>query len=263
MTTVATQDSKWFGAGYIFGTQTIAPGGQVAPSILLPSELVSIQEASVDISIKTVELRSALEDPEDVATSARKITGKIVTGRVGLNQLNWLVFGEPGGGNYVAGTKKLAEREPHVIPASGVFTVVVSNGATFYEDKGVYVAGSRLQFTPVTGVPLQGQYSYAPVTGTYTFNLADAGTAILISYMYTSPTGHTLTVNNLIMGSARPAFEALFQNPYDGDQELLLFACRVSKLGFPIKTEDYVKIDIEFMAFANSQGQVMQWLSSY
>ena len=38
--------------------------------------------------------------------------------------------------------------------------------------------------TQVTGSPTQGQYSYDPTTGTYTFNAADAGASIQIGYSF-------------------------------------------------------------------------------
>jgi hypothetical protein len=262
MPSAAQTDSRWFGGGYIYGVQTIAPGGS-PPSILLPTQFVTIQEASVDFTFSTKELRGILMDPEDIAITTRKISGKITTGRVNLKQLNDMIFAEPGG-NFAPGTVLLANNEPAIVPAT-TFQITVMHAAAFYQDLGVFYAGTRNQLVPVSSAPTQGQYTYNPSTGVYTFSAADVGVSMLTSYRYSSPsTGHTLTLHNLVMGSGiRPTFEALFQNPNDGDQELLLYQCICSSLKVPLKTEDYVKLEIDFQAYANNSYQVAQFLSAY
>lgn len=262
MSTAAYQvDSKWFGGGYIFGIQTGAPGTGQAPSVLLPSRFSTIQEANVDITLGTKELRGIYEDPEDVATASRKITGKITTGRVNLQSLNYLIFGESDN-NFQTGTLLTAVDEAGTVGGS-YHTVTVTHSADFAQDLGVRYAGTRTFLEPTTGSsPAQGQYTYA--AGVYTFNAADADADVLISYQYTSTTGHTLTLNNLVMGSnVRPTFSCLLENPNEGDQALYLYECKATKIGFPIKQEDYVKMEIDFTAFANGSGQVLQWLSSF
>jgi hypothetical protein len=258
-TGLATSDARWFGGGYIYGTQNLIGG--VAPSILLPSQFATIQEASVDFAITEKELRGSLEDPEDVASSTRKITGKIITGRVNITQLNNLAFGE----TMTTGTLNLAVNEAHTIPASaGPYTVTVNQGTAFYEDKGVTYAGTRFQMIPVTSLPAQGQYSYNAATGVYTFNGNDFSSQILISYLYTVSTGHSFILNNKIQGSStRPVFECLLQNPNDSDQELLLYYCKVMKIAYPIKNDDYVKLELDFISYANASGQTARFLSSY
>jgi hypothetical protein len=125
----------------------------------------------------------------------------------------------------------------------------------------------HLQVVAYTESPLPtlsaGQYYVSP-GGTYTFHSSDVGVSVAISYRYTvSGSGHTLTVNNLIMGSSRPSFSALFQNPYDGDQEILLYNCKATKVTFAIKMEEYTKMDIDFMASADASGRTIEFLSSY
>lgn len=268
MSTQAISDAKWFGAGYIYGIQTVAPGG-VPNSLLLPGQFATIQDASVDITKTVKELRGNLEDPEDIADASRKITGKITSGRVSLQLINNLIFAEAGGTNFTSGTVETINNEQDTVD-DATYSVQVTNYATFESDLGVRYFGTRLTLKPILYVasplptPTQGEYYCDPATGTYTFNSADADVKVLISYRYTvAGSGHTLVVNNLIMGSSRPGFSALFMNPYDGDQEILLYYCKCTKLSFAIKNEDYTKMDIEFMAAANESGQTIEFLSSY
>jgi len=270
MSTAAVSDSKWFGAGYIYGIQTVAPGG-VPASLLLPGAFATIQDANVDITKTVKELRGAFEDAEDIADGPRKITGKVSTGRVQIELINNLIFAEPGGGNFTTGTTETVNNSLKIVdPILYTVTGTPPAPGVFLEDLGVTYFGTRLSLEPLLYVasplptPTAGQYYCNPATGVYTFNSSDASAKVLISYRYTNASvGHTLVVNNLIMGSSRPGFSALFMNPYDGDQEILLYYCKCTKLSFAIKSEDYTKIDIEFMAAANTSGQTIEFLSSF
>jgi hypothetical protein len=74
------------------------------------------------------------------------------------------------------------QNEAQTVPSSGSYAVAVNapNG-NWGADQGVtYANGTAL--TPVASSPAQGQYAVS--NGTYTFNLADAGQAVLISYSY-------------------------------------------------------------------------------
>ena len=66
------------------------------------------------------------------------------------------------------------------VPASpGPYTITVANAATFSVDVGVaYASGAPL--VAVASAPAHGQYSVA--AGVYTFNAADAGASVTITY---------------------------------------------------------------------------------
>jgi hypothetical protein len=72
--------------------------------------------------------------------------------------------------------------EVDTIPATpGPYTVKVAQAAKFYADQGVTLAnGTPLEL--VTGAPASGQYSVT--AGTYTFNVAQQGASVNISYQY-------------------------------------------------------------------------------
>jgi hypothetical protein len=89
------------------------------------------------------------------------------------------------------------------IPASGPYTVTVTNGATYLADQGVVYASNSLPLTAVSGAPTAGQYDAgAYQTGTYTFAAADAGKVVRITYTY-SLVGST-GVNVNVSGSYSP-----------------------------------------------------------
>jgi hypothetical protein len=134
------------------------------------------------------------------------------------------------------------------------------------QDLGVWYSAqfngnNPIQLVPVASSPAQGQYVVNPTTGVYTFNGADAGAGILISYEYTTTAGHSLTVTNKIMGSGRPVFQLYLSQPYQGTNDMLLYYCRATKLNIPQKREDYLILEIDFMASANAAGNVFSWIS--
>lgn len=73
--------------------------------------------------------------------------------------------------------------EAHTIPGSIAYTITVDETyGQWAQDDGV-VSAAGVVFTKVTGSPSAGQYSVT--NGVYTFNAANASTAMLISYSYT------------------------------------------------------------------------------
>ena len=93
--------------------------------------------------------------------------------------------------SYTAGYTQDAYSESQTVPSSpGPYIVAVANAATFYSDAGVTLADGT-PLASVNGAPGPGQYqppTYGSVPrGTYTFNAAQAGAAVLISYSYGAP----------------------------------------------------------------------------
>jgi hypothetical protein len=86
---------------------------------------------------------------------------------------------------YIAYTAGYAiSDEAHTIPATSTYTITVNQPyGPWGQDDGVQSA-TGIVYTAVTGTPAVSQYSVNSTTGVYTFNAADAGTAMLISYSY-------------------------------------------------------------------------------
>lgn len=71
--------------------------------------------------------------------------------------------------------------EAQTIPTAGPYTL--TSVEAFYSDIGVKFADGGAALTVVTTNPAQGEYS-VDSDGTYTFNSADTGKGVLISYAY-------------------------------------------------------------------------------
>jgi len=86
--------------------------------------------------------------------------------------------------NYIAGYGA-TQTDPLTVPASpGPYTLTAAQGQFFYSDLGVTLANGT-PLTPTTGAPGPMQYAVSSV-GVYTFNAAQAGVAVLISYNYSA-----------------------------------------------------------------------------
>lgn len=95
-------------------------------------------------------------------------------------------------------TNHMVIAESHAIPNTpGPYLVTVTYTQAPFADHGVVSQGG-LVFTPVSSAPAAGQYSVSSF-GVYTFNAADAGTAITISYTATNqqPPNQALGYNGL------------------------------------------------------------------
>jgi hypothetical protein len=82
--------------------------------------------------------------------------------------------------SYIAGF--VIQGEPQSVPNSGSYAITVNqpNGPWAVDQGVTYANGTSL--LAVGSAPAQGQYSVA--AGVYTFNAADAGAPVLISYSY-------------------------------------------------------------------------------
>ena len=82
--------------------------------------------------------------------------------------------------------------EQHAIPPTGPFTVaVVNSGANFVADLGVIFSATGTPLVSVGGSPAKGQYNVSGI-GVYTFNSADFGQGVSISYTWNDTAGGTL-----------------------------------------------------------------------
>lgn len=88
-------------------------------------------------------------------------------------------------GTVPAGGVVDVQNEQHSIPGSGPFTVTVLNSAFFNTDEGV-LFNDGTELIAVGGSPQEGQYHHSG-GGVYTFNSADLGRGVLISYSWNDP----------------------------------------------------------------------------
>ena len=172
-----------FGSGVLWGIPTT---GNLAANTT-PQRFGTLQDVSVDISQKLVELMGGNKGPDDVAPSDMKVTGKAGFGKLDINLYNQLFFAN----TITNSATGFSPDEPHVIPSSSSYVITVAYSASFSKDLGVLyqaTAANGWASTPLTripsGTPSQGEYTVS--AGVYTFAAADASAPVLISYNYIS-----------------------------------------------------------------------------
>lgn len=77
--------------------------------------------------------------------------------------------------------------EYHTVPATSPYTVTVDLAASYDSNGSVNLVSSGATLTEVASNPATGQYSVDEDTGIYTFNVAQAGLGVLVTYDYTNP----------------------------------------------------------------------------
>lgn len=247
-----------FGAGALWGTPlTDAAGNAIANPT--PTLFGVLQEVSVDISGDVKELYGQNQFAEAVARGKAKISCKAKFGRINGLLLNQLFFGQTVSSSIVA---DYYDATGSAIPSTPYqITPTVPASGTWSRDLGVRNASGN-PMTRVASAPTTGQYSVA--AGVYTFAAADTGLTVFISFAYTaaSTVAKTSIVSNIAMGSA-PSFRCDLSNGYLGGQlALSLYNCISTKLSFSTKLDDFEIPEMDFSAFANSAGQVLQWGTS-
>lgn len=244
-------------AQFLFGvgTLSIQPVGGGSPQIF-----GSLENISVDFSADLKEINGQYTYAQTVGRGKSKIQCKATSAQLDTRLFNQAFFGQ----TVSNGSTAYAPMEAHAVPGASAYTVTVTNSTTFAQDQGVVYAATGFPFTQVVTPSSAGQYSVNSSTGVYTFSSADASAAILINYTYTATGGHTLPINNQLMGLA-PTFQCVLGDSYNfngATQSVTmgLYSCVSSKLGLPLKNDDFVHVDLEWQAMANAAGQV-GWLS--
>jgi hypothetical protein len=251
-----------FGAGSLWG-YPVAGNTATNPT---PIEFGTVQDVSIDISGDVKQLYGQKQFPEAIARGKTKITGKAKFARINGKLWNDVFFGQ----TLAAGMIKVINDESHVIPATPFqVTIAPPSGAYLNDatrgDLGVRNSSTGAPFTKVANSPTAGQYSVTVATGVYLFASADnvSGITALISYAYTpTATGVQLNITNQLMGFA-PTVQIVLQMVYNGNEvDVVLYNCLVSKLSFATKQEDFIIPEMDFEAFANSAGKVMDIFAS-
>lgn len=243
-----------FGAGALWGNRTDATGSGIGPD-----QFGILQEVQIEWEWTTRELWGQHQFPVDIARGQGKITGKAKFARIFGAIYGDLFFGQVP----ATGRLTVSDNEAAVVPGASPYAVTVANAANFADDLGVYYAaganaGNR--FTRVGTPSSAGQYSVNAATGVYTFAAADAGAAIVISYLFNSGTGKQLALTNQLMGFT-PVFKATFYTSkttqgVPAGLTLVLNACTASKLSLPTKTDEYEIQEFDFSAFADPTGAI-------
>lgn len=262
MTTAATNNQAFFGSGTLILRDTNIAN-------VTPTFLGVLQDITIDLTSKNVDLVGQQRFPVDTASGPLTIKGKAKSAIIKATLPN-LLFGSTisvGGGSLLE-TGVNGAGEIGTIPASSTYTITVANAMTFLNDQGVCFSANGAQLQLVASSPTQGQYSVVNSTGVYTFAAADASAGVFIYYSYTSSTsGQGFTQSNTLMGSVTPNFEMFFQNSssFQGNANaatLHLYACKADKLSLNFSNEKWMIPDFEFSAYQAASGKVFDWNST-
>ncbi len=240
---MSNNTSLAFGSGVLIGTTSTGP-----------MQFGTLQDVSVDFSFSVKSLMGQYQFPVAVARGAGKVSGKAKFANIDGPLLNTIFFGN----TPTTGQKLWSYNEGATVGASSPYTATVVNAASFDANLGVAYASSGLQLTLVASAPAAGQYSVA--SGVYTFNSADAGKAVLITYSYTQAVaGSKAVIGNKLMGVA-PTFQIDFYqtnpNIAGAQWSLRLYSCMSSKLALASKLEDFNIPEMDFEAFANAANNI-------
>lgn len=232
-----------FGPGSLYITrQDIA-----APT---PYNIGFVNEFSYDEAGNQVDLYGQNQYPIASARGTVKSSGRAKAAVVSGLAINAAFHGD----TFSTGSVVLAESEAGSIPTTP-FQVTVTQSATWDTDLGVRFSTSGLPLARVASGPAANQYSVA--AGVYTFNSADTGKGVLISYAYTIVGGQKVTVTNRAIGS-NPYFQLDFASTFEGKAYYVRFYRAISvQLTRAHALTAFMMPELNFAFHANDAGQVL------
>ena len=244
-----------FGTGILYATASQNSAG-VAVASATPVQFGNLQDISGDFSFEEKALYGSRQHPIAIGRGKAKFAFKAKTASFSGLILSNLLFGNTPS----TGIKTVNENFAASVPATTTYTITITppSSGTFLNDLGVLSAATGLPLTKVLATPAAGQYSVSTL-GVYTFNVAQASLAVLISYEYSATsTGsdNIITITNDLMGQA-PLFSANLNTTYNGKiLTLKLNQCLASKFSLPFKNDDFTVPEFDFTAMADASGIV-------
>jgi hypothetical protein len=237
-----------FGSGTLISKRTDITGTP-------PALLGTLQDVSLDFDRKIEMLLGQYNMAVAAGGGEFKIAGKAKFARLQAAQINNLFLGQTLTANSMV---EMTTGETDTVTAAAIG---VANGATFLEDFGVFYASSGAQLVPVAASPTQGQY-IAPSGsgGTYTFNSADNGAAVVIYYSYSITSGNKITLANQLTGPL-PMFEVSLKETFNyfgtsKDIVVKLNACVAPKLSLPFSSQKFTVAEFDFQAIADASNNI-------
>jgi hypothetical protein len=265
-----------FGPGILIATRT-----DISPGIAINVGFVN--EFQMDFAGNTKQLYGQNQFALVAARGTIKATGKMKNAVVSGMAMNALFYGNTfSTAAYAGGVGMFSWNVGSTFTLSTASTTATQVGSslTFDADLGItYVnqtAGLPLQRVS-TGSEAAGKYSLTTGSpGLYNFSAADTtgqstGTQLKITYTQTGgggvsgpSTAQALTVVNQLIGTT-PTFQLDYytnlNQPSQSAFAVRVFACVAAKHALMFKLEDFMLPEFDFDIFANSAGQVYDFVS--
>lgn len=243
-----------FGPGFLSVLPGVGWNGVAALDSLTPLRFAVLQSVDLDFEIKLKELYGQSVYPIVQGASTGKISGKIKLATFSGQLLASLIWGSPTSVSGIGVSLDTA----HVVPLSTPYTITITGATTdlgvFYNPASTPQGSFGKQFSSVATPTTAATYSFNAATGVYTFEAADAGANILITYESAASTSSSLwTIPNVISGQP-PTFQVNFCGFWNGTNYLFTFPyCNSSKLTFGSKLNDFIIPEIDFSVVSNTE----------
>jgi len=247
----------------LFGTglATLTPTASGAQT---PIVVAVLQDISLDVSGKIVDLIGNMQVAVDKAKAEVKWSGKFKSGYFAGGLIAAILSGS---------TSAVGSQQPifgETFTLSGA-TYTTTKGALTIAgaagDLGVFDTTANKFLTAVASAPATGQYVPATSAGLMTFAAADNTHIMQVSYLYTaSAVGTTITYNNQYMGTNTTFAFRLFNN-YQAAQGganvaaaagIYLPVVTIPKLSLAFKNAGFTEKSVDFECSANAAGLVGQ-----
>lgn len=219
-----------------------------------PTQFKIMQSASLDLKATTKDLFGQNIFPVAVGRSQIKVEGKLKFADYQPRYVRDFV-GAPNNSLMTAGQTLVAVNEAGTVGTSP-YTYQTTNHTTQVLDLGVVYAATGIPLTAVASGPTAGQYSVS--SGTYTFNSADSGVSVFVSYTYTlSTAGSSVAISNTQAGAAN-SFKSVFGAGYNGlETNFILNACIPSDLKLAdFKIGDFSMPELGFGCTVDASGNL-------
>lgn len=251
--------------GFGFGVLALTNTTDSATTRDTPLVVGVLQDVSLDISMTTKELRGAFQFPVDIARGSASISGKAKSGQLGSQTIAAIV-----GASAVAGAK-IGTINLSRTPTANALTLAAADmggtGYTFFESISVVKQSDGSLMTRMADATLQatltaGQYTVS-TAGVYSFSTTDANPPVYLTFTSQhATTGKTVGLVNALMGAGVTFKLDLHNNFRSKNYGWRLPAVTIPKLSFAPKQDDYTTVDMEFSAFADSAGKVLEYFGT-
>ena len=243
-----------FGPGILILTRT----DLVTPAAI---NVGYVNEFSIELAGTTKQLFGQNQFPLVSARGTIKATGKFKSAEISGFALNSAFFGQPtpSPNGFTSGGYTWNIDSTYSIGSTTALATTVTNSSLFDADLGVWYSTKGLPLQRVSaGSEAAGKYSVA--AGVYTFGAADTGLGTKITYTTTTVSGQSLLITNQPIGYT-PTFQldywtSLQSNPF----AVRIYQAIADKVAMAFKLEDFMMPEFDFSLFANSNGQVMDYV---
>lgn len=235
-----------FGAGRLFitpqGADSVAYGA---------TEVAALQGVTVDFGFTPKTLHAGPSWSIQGARAKGGVRCKAQWARFTAHAWDALLAGTAG----EAGSTRTAVDEPHVISGGAA---AVTHAAGYSGDLGVVQAVTGEPYRRVAAAPAGRQY-VADDAGGYTFDAAQDGQAVLISYTHEAATGRRIMLRGQAPGHT-PRFSAVLTGTFNGQSHTLtLPECVAGGIGWRAGLDGWTLPEFPFEAVADQSGLVGTW----